>query len=121
MPKPEKDEARRQLEEAYANLLKPLIDQVEAAFPAYQPQISGTQGGVWGKPHRRYVTFIFAAEAQRVEAETNGDTARIKTMLVDLVTKLNRTLFDKKPIELGVDFADMDAINAAGGFYNFFK
>jgi hypothetical protein len=122
MSKSEKNAERRKVEEFYTTLMNPLLAKIVAAFPAYFSR--GTCGfhyGDWHKPEKRFATIILDSKQDRLQAETSGDIQKIETMLVELVAELNATLENVNPIELHVGFADMDAINAAGGFRNYFN
>lgn len=63
-------------------------------------------------------TLVFATRAVREQAERDGTTSRIADDLRALAAKQG---LDPATALQRIAFADMDAINAAGGAYNYFR
>lgn len=76
----------------------------------------------YNQPWRIGVTFVFKSAAVKKQAQSDGTAAQIEQELHAAIAAANQKLGEKQPIELfgTLQWADMDAINAAGGPRNYF-
>jgi hypothetical protein len=117
--KPEAEKPQRN----YLETMRAILRQIIADHPRLMDSsLPYDISPYYNQPWRMGVTFVFKSAAVRKQAQSDGTTAQIEQKLHAAIAAANQKLGDKQPIELfnNVQWADMDAINAAGGPRNFF-
>jgi hypothetical protein len=112
-----------QLEKYYALAMQSVIQTILTRYGDYFVSSSNYDtGGILTEPWKRHLTFIFKSAEVHEQAKRSGIWSQIEADTRAAIKAANAGIHDEKPIDLyWLGSADIDAINAAGGYYYYFK